>query len=240
MELNGSFEPSKFRARLFLDYTHMKKATVNLESGDVIRIKQEEADGYLTVFERNVELSLPALPDFLMRQVNKIDGMAFGGANNSALIGILGDNADDVDNYELREQAKALLAQQNEIKRRNQNKVFIERDHSRLQFTNSCWEIQKVKTYHGGPILLNDICRIKHIGSGKYLGVSPIDRRELMLREEIDESDTLFCIRRETYRPPGKNGPKPADGVTDEGVNPHEQILIETNYHTFVHISEMI
>lgn len=110
MELNGSFEPSKFRARLFLDHSHMSEKHLFLESGDVIRIKHDEAGGYLTVFERNVELSLPELPDFLMRQVNKIDGMAFGGANNSALINIMGDNAEDVDNMELREQAKALLA----------------------------------------------------------------------------------------------------------------------------------
>jgi hypothetical protein len=37
-----------------------------------------------------------------------------------------------------------------ELKRTNQSKVFIERDLERLQFTNSCWEVQKVKTYRGG------------------------------------------------------------------------------------------
>jgi hypothetical protein len=107
-------------------------------------------------------------------------------------------------------------------------------------FTNSCWEIQKVKTYKGGPILLNDVCRLKHIGTGKYLGVSATDRRELLLRDKLDESDTLFCLRRESFRPPGKKGPKPEDGITGEFVNPHDQIIIETNYHTYVHISEMI
>lgn len=110
MEVNGSFEPSKFRARLFIDYNHMKYERMHFESGDVIRLKQEEANGYMTVFEKNVELSLPELPDFLSRQVNKIEGMAFGGANNSALMNIMGDNADDADNNELRDQAKALLA----------------------------------------------------------------------------------------------------------------------------------
>lgn len=87
---------------------------------------------------------------------------------------------------------------------------------------------------------MNDVCRLKHIGTGKFLGVSATDRRELMLRESIDESDTLFCIRRDSYRPPGKKGPKPTDGITGEAVNPLEQVIIETNYHTFVHISEMI
>jgi hypothetical protein len=39
MELNGNYEPSKFRARLFLDYHHMKVQTTYLESGDVVRLR---------------------------------------------------------------------------------------------------------------------------------------------------------------------------------------------------------
>ena len=89
-------------------------------------------------------------------------------------------------------------------------------------------------------MLVNDICRLKHIGTGKFLGVSAVDRRELLLRDSIDESDTLFCIRRESFRPAGKKGPKPGDGITGETVSPHEQVILETNYHTFVHISEII
>jgi hypothetical protein len=50
-----------------------------------------------------VELFLPELPDFLQREVNKIDGAAFGGANNSALMNILGDNVEDADNAELKD-----------------------------------------------------------------------------------------------------------------------------------------
>ena len=43
-----------------------------------------------------------------------------------------------------------MLAQQNEIRKKNQNKVFIEKNMENLQFTNSCWEIQRVKTFEGG------------------------------------------------------------------------------------------
>ena len=50
-------------------------------------------------------------------------------------------------------------------------------------------------------VLLNDVCRIRHIGTGKYLSVNPTDKRELMLKEMIDSSDTLFRLHRETHRP---------------------------------------
>lgn len=58
-----------------MDYTHMQVEKSSFESGDVIRMHHKEAEGFLTVFERDVELSLPQLPDFLQRQVNKIEGM---------------------------------------------------------------------------------------------------------------------------------------------------------------------
>ncbi len=92
------------------------------------------------------------------------------------------------------------------MRKRNQTKVFIERDLQRLQYTNSCWEIQKVRTFEGGKILMNDVCRIKHIGTGKYLAVNILDQRELTLKDNSDETETLFRIHRDTYRPPKKIG----------------------------------
>jgi hypothetical protein len=53
---------------------------------------------------------------------------------------------------------------------------------------------------------MNDVCRIKHIGTGKYLAVNILDKRELTLKEDSDETETLFRIHRDTYRPPKKNG----------------------------------
>lgn len=65
LEVNGSHEPSKFCARLFMDYNHLRFDKSNFESGDVLRLLHKEADGYLTIFERDVELTLPNFPDFL-------------------------------------------------------------------------------------------------------------------------------------------------------------------------------
>lgn len=51
----------------------------------------------------------------------------------------------------MKEQAKIKQEMMNENKRRAQNKVFFERDMKRIQFTNTCWEVQKVQTFKGGP-----------------------------------------------------------------------------------------
>jgi MIR domain len=128
------------------------------------------------------------------------------------------------------EQKRLMLQARFEMRKRNQNKVFIERDLNRLQYTNSCWEIQKVLTFQGGPILMNDVCRIKHIGTGKYLAVSDQDRRELTLKENSDEGETLFRIHRDTYRPPRKrNGKqKELDLVNGDPVLPYEMVILET------------
>ena len=104
------------------------------------------------------------MPDFLQRQVSKYSGnMAEKKGMNKVV------DADEL------EEKRLLQAQRFEKRKRNQAKVFIERDLYRLQYTNSCWEIQKVRTFEGGNILMNDVCRIKHIGTGKYLAVNTLD-----------------------------------------------------------------
>ena len=66
-EVNASFEPTQFKARLFIDYKHLQYDKNHIESGDVVRLHHKEANGYLTTFEKDVELGLPPLPDFLAR-----------------------------------------------------------------------------------------------------------------------------------------------------------------------------
>jgi len=76
LEVNGSFESTKLRARLYTDYSHFKFERTFFQSGDVLRLQHKEARGYLTTLERDVELSLPALPDFLQREVNRYSDLA--------------------------------------------------------------------------------------------------------------------------------------------------------------------
>ena len=76
---------------------------------------------------------------------------------------------------------------------------------------------------------MNDECRIKHIGTGKYLAVNSGDRRELTLKENSDNAETIFKIHRETYRPPRKNGQqKGLDIVNGDPVQSFEMIILET------------
>ena len=88
---------------------------------------------------------------------------------------------------------------------------------------------------------MNDVCRIKHIGTGKYLAVNILDKRELTLKEDSDETETLFRIHRDTYRPPKKNGvQKDLDTVNGDPVQPFEMIILETFQNSFIHLSERI
>ncbi len=77
---------------------------------------------------------------------------------------------------------------------------------------------------------MNDVCRLKHIGSGKYLAVSGQDKRELTLKENSDTTETLFTIHRDTYRPPNKKTGqlRPLDTLNGDIIMPHETVILET------------
>jgi len=72
-EVNGSHEPTRIRARLFLEHELKEeakkenKSSASIQSGDVIRLFHKEANGYLTVDDKDVEHSLPRYPDFLRK-----------------------------------------------------------------------------------------------------------------------------------------------------------------------------
>ena len=79
LEINGSHEPSKFKARLFMDHNYMQHLETNstssniLHSGAPIRLLHKEVNGYLTVSEKEVDLLLPPFPDFLQKQIKIIN-----------------------------------------------------------------------------------------------------------------------------------------------------------------------
>ena len=86
------------------------------------------------------------------------------------------------------------------------------------------------------------MCRLKHIGTGRYLSVSPLDRRELVLRDTSESQDTLFVLRRDLFRPPSetKGSTSKHGGGLESGVNPHDHVIIETYHKRYVHISQTI
>jgi len=54
LEINASHEPSRFRAKLFIDFNHMLLSKENLHTGDTIRLFHKESGGYLTSNEKDV------------------------------------------------------------------------------------------------------------------------------------------------------------------------------------------
>ena len=63
-----------------------------------------------------------------------------------------------------------------------------------MHFTNSCWEIQRVNALRGGNLILDEVYRMKHLGTGKYLTVAE-DKQELVLLNNANSLSTLFIFR---------------------------------------------
>jgi hypothetical protein len=72
-ELNASQIPSPMRCKLFLSYEEKYKPKKCIQSGDVIKLKQIEADGYLTTSSIQVDGFLPGQPDFLKGQIRRMN-----------------------------------------------------------------------------------------------------------------------------------------------------------------------
>jgi hypothetical protein len=85
LEVNGSYEQSKLRASLFIDYTHLEIGKLNLHSGDCFRLKHQEAKGYLTTNEKEVEFLLQEYPDFLLKEIKLLEEKANGKNEKEAL-----------------------------------------------------------------------------------------------------------------------------------------------------------
>lgn len=76
--------------------------------------------------------------------------------------------------------------------------------------------------------MFNDVCRLKHIATSKYLAVSPSDRRELVLRDTPDSKDSHFVLRKELFRPATER--KAASSIAGDvsSVTPENHVIIET------------
>lgn len=60
------------KAKLFLGHNQVSEEGQFLQSGDCIRLKQCEADGYLTTSSVEVDNLLPMRPDFLLGQIRRM------------------------------------------------------------------------------------------------------------------------------------------------------------------------
>ena len=100
-----------------------------------------------------------------------------------------------------------------QLKEKTVETVFIEKNADRLLFTNSCWEIQRVNQFKGGNLILDEVYRLRHIGTGKFLAIDENDRKNLTLINTAASLETLFCFKSEMQT---KKAPKYKDEEEDE------------------------
>jgi len=201
-QLNASQESSVMKAKLFMGYDQRQMDKTFIQSGDCIRLKQVEKDIYLTSQTKVVDVLLPEQPDFLKGQIRR---MMLGTSKIERSKG--GLDAQDVVKEELTYKKNdvgfelAVICDDyiNKLKGNAHEKVYLEGNNNVLKFTNSCWEIQRTSPLSGGNIVIDELVRIKHIGTSKYLSLGlkdPADTEEsFFLQTDPNNLQTLFFIR---------------------------------------------
>ena len=138
-----------------------------LTTMDAIRIFHREIGGYLTVTRRNIEAHLPEYPDFLKKEVSVL--------------------AEEKDDLEEDEDDELVI---DEGKAEQEILIHIEKDNTKLDKTNSLWEIQKVGSVSGDVLHTNESYLIRHMATGMYLSTS--DNIELCLTSQGTNPENEF------------------------------------------------
>ena len=102
------------------------------------------------------------------------------------------------------------------MKSGSKENIYIEQNQSRLKFTNSCWEIQRVNPLMGANLILEEIVRFRHVGTGKFLCVDE-NGIDLILTGSSNDLDTLFLLKSDmANKTPTKYLDEDNDGVIDD------------------------
>ena len=214
LDVNAGNEGSKIKAKCFMDFNHMLIQKEGLHTADVVQIKHLESLSTLTISPKNIDFLLPDLPNFLKREIKQLGG----GKHFPALL--LEIDAD--------KEERQRIEHMEERARRNKQFIYLEKQKQRLSFTNSLWEMQRIKPFKGGKVLWNNVYRFRHVGTGQYLAVD-VDKVEMCLKPKADQVDTLFVFRREVY---------PYDGKLQDGpIQNASTIFIESFHRTFLQCS---
>jgi hypothetical protein len=237
--MNASREPTSLKAKLFMSYDEHQKGHEFIHNGDCIRLKQcqidpitnESSDGYLTCQSKDIDLLLPAMPDFLKGQIRrmyldeKIERPK-GGLDLNELYGNEKIYAENDKGFE-----GGLINDDyvNHLKSRAHEHVYLENDKEELRFTNSCWEIQRMNPLAGGNIVIDEVVKFKHVGTGKYLCLNSDSK--LGLSSNSSNLSALFFIR--SHKTQNKNNKYvdiDGDGVIDNysNIETGQQIMIQS------------
>jgi hypothetical protein len=126
LDINAGHEPSKFKAKLFIDFNHLLNDKLHLHSADVVQMVHKESLSILTTNARNIEITLPELPDYLKKEIKRLGGGKHYGASLETAEDKEGKNQQDLE-QELRQKLKP--------------RVLLEKNKDTLYFTNSLWEL---------------------------------------------------------------------------------------------------
>lgn len=129
-----------------MSHTDSQREKQHIQSGDVVRLRHEEADGYVTVSSMQIDEVLPPSPDFLKGQIRRMHRnekveLPVGGKDLASLTAQ--ETADRKNDNQANVFEPAVVNDEyvKMLKGRNTEAIYIEHDHSRLHFTASCWEI---------------------------------------------------------------------------------------------------
>jgi hypothetical protein len=178
--LNASQVPAALKAKLFQPYDEQDEKNCEfVHNGDCIRLKQLEADSYLTSSSKEVDALLPAQPDFLKGQARRMHldqkvERPKGGLDKAELFSHEKTYLQNDGGFE-----RALINDDyiKLLKGRAHEHVYLETDPDAVKFTNSCWEIQRVNPLQGGRVVLDEVIRLRHIGTGKFLALNGDSQR---------------------------------------------------------------
>lgn len=117
--------------------------------------------------------------------------------------------------------------------------VGMDKDERWQSITNSCWEIQKVKSLEGGPVVLNGLYRFKHIATERYLSLDQEGRvnLELKSRSPTHQPDTIFILRSITQEQELDDQDDEIEGIE---IYHGTKFYLETGYNTFLQIYQKI
>lgn len=194
--LNAGLVKSLFKAKLFISYSESAKEKKHIQSGDVIRLRHMEADSYLTTSPVEVEHLLPSFADFLKGQIRR---MHFGTQIERPKGGIDRQELTDQEKQELNmdQDFKPIMVDSTYVKflkSKILESVYIEQQESRVMFSNSCWEIQRLNPLQGGNMQLNELVRLRHVSTGKFLAVGE-DMQSLVLKNSSNFLSCLFVVK---------------------------------------------
>mmetsp|Transcript_1137 Transcript_1137/g.2746 ORF Transcript_1137/g.2746 Transcript_1137/m.2746 type:complete len:3258 (-) Transcript_1137:2504-12277(-) len=162
-EVNASDASTAWKAEKYISYADLKKNPNFVATGDSFRIMHQQYDGYLSVNPRDIDKILP-------KDITIVPEEEARKLVKEAMC-LIADNEYDANTANVVE-----------------SEIFVEYTKSSLNM----WELERQNFFIGGTAQFNEIYRIKHIGSGLYMGVDDEGKLKLMSNGNSNKAHFRF------------------------------------------------